>query len=32
MKQVRKWSLILKENLTGTDFKNLDCRFKIFEG
>jgi enterochelin esterase-like enzyme len=32
MKQVRKWSLKLKDNLTGMDFKNLDWRFKIFEG
>jgi predicted alpha/beta superfamily hydrolase len=32
MKQVRKWSLKLKDNLTGIEFKNLDWRFKIFEG
>jgi predicted alpha/beta superfamily hydrolase len=32
MKQVRKWSLILKDNLTGMEFKNLDWRFKIFKG
>jgi len=32
MGQVSKWSEILKENLTGLTFKNLDWRFKIFEG
>ncbi len=32
MNQVRKWSLKLKDNLTGMDFKNFDWRFKIFEG
>jgi enterochelin esterase-like enzyme len=32
MRQVRKWSLQLKDNLAGMDFKNLDWRFKIFEG
>ncbi len=32
MKQVRKWSLILKDNLDGMEFQNLDWRFKIFEG
>jgi predicted alpha/beta superfamily hydrolase len=32
MNQVCKWSLKLKDNLTGMDFKNLDWRFKIFEG
>lgn len=32
MEQVSKWSEILKNNLTGVSFKNLDWRFKIFEG
>ena len=32
MGQVSKWSEILKDNLTGLTFKNLDWRFKIFEG
>ena len=32
MKQVRKWSLKLKDNLSEMDFKNFDWRFKIFEG
>ncbi len=32
MGQVIKWSNILKDNLTGQPFKNLDWRFKIFEG
>ena len=32
MGQVSKWSKILKDNLTGLRFKNLDWRFKIFEG
>ncbi len=32
MKQVRKWTTILRDNLEGTIFKNLDWRFKIFEG
>jgi enterochelin esterase-like enzyme len=30
--QVSKWSEKLKDNLTGMRFKNLDWRFKIFEG
>ena len=30
--QVCKWSERLKDNLTGLRFKNLDWRFKIFEG
>jgi len=30
--QVSKWSKILKDKLTGLRFKNLDWRFKIFEG
>lgn len=32
MKQVRKWSKKLKDNLSEMEFKNLDWRFKIFEG
>ena len=32
MGQVSKWSEILRDNLTGMKFKNLDWRFKIFEG
>lgn len=32
MGQVIKWSNILKDNLTGLRLKNLDWRFKIFEG
>ena len=32
MGQVSKWSEMLKDNLTGLRFKNLDWRFKIFEG
>jgi predicted alpha/beta superfamily hydrolase len=32
MRQVSKWSLRLKDNLTGADFNNLDWQFKIFEG
>jgi hypothetical protein len=32
MGQVIKWSNILKDNLTGQRFKNLDWRFKMFEG
>lgn len=32
MGQVIKWSEILKDNLTGPRFRNLDWRFKIFEG
>jgi len=32
MRQVSKWSLKLKDNLTGIEFKNLDWRFKIFKG
>ena len=32
LKQVSKWSEKLKDNLTGMRFKNLDWRFKIFEG
>jgi predicted alpha/beta superfamily hydrolase len=32
MGQVIKWSNILKDNLTGQRFKNLDWRFKLFEG
>jgi predicted alpha/beta superfamily hydrolase len=32
MGQVRKWSEILKDNLTGLTFKNLEWRFNIFEG
>ena len=32
MKQVSKWSLRLKDNLSGADFNNLDWQFKIFEG
>ena len=32
MKQVRKYTSILRENLEGTKFRNLDWQFKIFEG
>jgi predicted alpha/beta superfamily hydrolase len=32
MKQVRKWSLKLKDNLAATDFNNLDWKFTILEG
>jgi len=32
MGQVSKWSEILKDNLTGLRFRNLDWRFRIFEG
>lgn len=32
MGQVSKWADILKDNLTGLRFQNLDWRFKIFEG
>jgi enterochelin esterase-like enzyme len=32
MGQVRKWSLRLKDNLTGITFKNFEWNFKIFEG
>jgi predicted alpha/beta superfamily hydrolase len=32
MGQVRKWSLRLKDTLTGMKLKNLDWRFEIFEG
>jgi len=32
MKQVRKWSLLLKDNLEGMELQNLDWRFKVFKG
>jgi predicted alpha/beta superfamily hydrolase len=32
MKQVRKWAQVLKDNLTGMEFKNFDWRFKVFKG
>jgi len=32
MKQVRKWSNRLKDNLTGLKFDNFEWRFEIFEG
>jgi len=32
MKQVRKWSNRLKDNLTGLEFNNFEWQFEIFEG
>jgi predicted alpha/beta superfamily hydrolase len=32
MKQVRKYSEVLRKNLEGTEFKNLDWEFKLFPG
>jgi enterochelin esterase-like enzyme len=32
MRQVRKWSNRLKDNLTGLEFNNFEWRFEIFEG
>jgi enterochelin esterase-like enzyme len=32
MKQVRKWSNRLKDNLTGLEFNNFEWRFEIHEG
>ena len=31
IKQVRKWSKILNENLTGNKFKNIEYKFTILE-